>query len=281
VARLWKNLMGWSGLVRAWGKLNPGKEMLNRIIAQKREEVEHRKKSMPLASLKERIAQRQVPLDFALALGGDRIRLIAEVKKASPSRGVLCPNFDPVALARDYAKGGAAAISVLTEANYFGGSIDHLAAIRAEVALPLLRKDFIFDPYQVYESSAYGADAILLIVANLSQEQLGELLSLSHSLSLSCLVEVHHEDEVERALLSQAKIIGINNRDLNTFTTDINTTHRLRPLIPQERIVVSESGISSRSDVEKLKGWGVNALLVGEALVTTGNIQAKMKELII
>jgi indole-3-glycerol phosphate synthase len=170
---------------------------------------------------------------------------------------------------------------VLTEADFFEGSIDYLAAIRAEIALPLLRKDFIFDPYQVYESSAYGADAILLIVANLSQEHFEELLYLSHSLDLNCLVEVHSEDEVERALLSQAKIIGINNRDLNTFTIDINTTHRLRPLIPHGRIVVSESGISSRSDVETLKGWGVNALLVGEALVTTGNIQAKMKELII
>ncbi len=256
--------------------------MLDRIIAQKREEVEHGKKSMPLSSLEERIAQRKAPLDFVLALGGDCTRLIAEVKRASPSRGVLCPNFNPVELAKNYAKGGAAAISVLTETNYFEGSIDHLAAIREEIELPLLRKDFIFDPYQVYESCAYGADALLLIVASLSQEQLEELLSLSHSLGLNCLVEVHSEDEVERTLLlTQAKIIGINNRDLNTFTVDINTTRRLRPLIPRERIVVSESGIRSRSDVEKLKGWGVNAVLVGEALVTTGNIQTKMKELII
>jgi len=255
--------------------------MLDRIIAQKREEVEHRKKSMPLSSLKERIAQCQAPLDFALALEGSHTRLIAEVKRASPSRGVLCPNFNPVELAKNYAQGGAAAISVLTEANYFKGSIDYLAAIREEIELPLLRKDFIFDPYQVYESCAYGADALLLIVASLSQEKLEELLSLSHSLGLNCLVEVHNEDEVERALLSQAKIIGINNRDLNTFTIDINITSRLRPLIPQERIVVSESGIRSRGDVEKLKGWGVNAVLVGEVLVTTGNIQTKMRELII
>jgi len=262
-------------------KLNHGKEMLDRIIAQKREEVEHRKKSMPLSSLKERIAQHKAPLDFALALGGDCTRLITEVKRASPSRGVLCPNYNPVELAKNYAEGGAAAISVLTEANYFEGSIDHLAAIRGEVELPLLRKDFIFDPYQVYESCAYGADALLLIVASLSQEQLEELLSLSHSLGLKCLVEVHGEDDVARALRIRAKIIGINNRDLNNFTVDISTTHRLRPLVPQERIVVSESGIKSRSDVEKLKEWGVNALLVGEALVTTGNIQDKMRELII
>ena len=236
---------------------------------------------MPLSSLKEYIAQRKAPLDFALALEGGHIRLIAEVKRASPSRGVLCSNFNPVELAKNYAKGGATAISVLTEANYFEGSIEHLAVIREEIELPLLRKDFIFDPYQVYESCAYGADALLLIVASLSQEQLEELRSLSQSLGLGCLVEVHNEDEVEMALLTQTKIIGINNRDLNTFTIDINTTRRLRPLIPQERIVVSESGIRSRSDVEKLKGWGVNAVLVGEALLTAGNIQTKMKELIL
>jgi indole-3-glycerol phosphate synthase len=255
--------------------------MLDRIISQKREEVEQRKRSMPLSALQERISQRKAPLDFALALDGDHTRLIAEVKRSSPSRGVLCPDFKPVELAKSYVQGGAAAISVLTEANYFDGSIDYLAAIREEIRLPLLRKDFILDPYQVYEARAYGADALLLIVAILSQEQFEKLLSLSHSLGLRCLVEVHNEDEVARALLSQAKIIGINNRDLNTFTVDINTTHRLRPLIPQQRIVVSESGISSRSDTEKLKGWGVNAVLVGEALVTASNIQNKVRELIL
>ncbi len=236
---------------------------------------------MPLSSLEERIAQRQAPLDFARALDGDRTRLIAEVKQASPSRGVLCSDFNPVELAKTYAQGGAAAISVLTESNYFGGSIDHLAAIRKEVELPLLRKDFIFDTYQVYESRAYDADALLLIVAILSQEHLEELLSLSHSLGLRCLVEVHSEGEIERALLSQAEIIGINNRDLNTFTVDINVTRRLLPLIPRQRIVVSESGIRSRSDVEKLKGWGVNAILVGEALVTANDTLTKMRELIL
>jgi len=236
---------------------------------------------MPLSFLEERIAHRKAPLDFALALDGDHTRLIAEIKRSSPSRGVLCPDFNPVELAKSYAQGGAAAISVLTEANYFEGSLDYLAAIREEVRLPLLRKDFIFDRYQVYESSAYGADALLLVVAILSQEQLEELLSLSHNLGLRCLVEVHSQDEVERALLSQAKIIGINNRDLDTFTVDINTTRRLRPLIPQQRIVVSESGIRSRSDVEKLKGWGVNAVLVGEALVTASDVQTKVRELIL
>ena len=255
--------------------------MLDKIIAQKREEVKQRKQSLPLVYLEEHIAHRKAPLDLAHTLRSNHIRLIAEVKRASPSRGVLCPDFNPVELAKNYAQGGAAAISVLTEEKYFEGSIDYLAAIREEVSLPLLRKDFIFDPYQVYESRAYGADALLLIVAILSQEQLGELLWLSHSLSLNCLVEVHNQAEVERALLSQAKIIGINNRNLNTFAVDINTTQQLRPLIPPERIVVSESGIGSRGDIEKLKQWGVNAVLVGEALVTATDIPRKMRELII
>jgi len=254
--------------------------MLDKIIAQKRDEVEQRKKVATIAYLQERIAQQKPPLDLALALKGDHIRLIAEVKQTSPSRGMLSPNLNPTELAQTYAKGGAAAISVLTEANYFMGNIEHLAAIREVVKLPLLRKDFIFDPYQVYESRAYGADALLFIAAILSQEQLKELVSLSHSLGLRCLVEVHNEGEVERAVLSEAEIIGINNRDLNTFTVDITTTRRLRPLIPQERIVVSESGIKNKRDIEKLGKWGVDAVLVGEALVTAGDVLAKMKSLL-
>ncbi|MFC2065512.1 indole-3-glycerol phosphate synthase TrpC [Chloroflexota bacterium] len=255
-------------------------DILNRIVAEKKEEVEQRKKSMPVYTLMERITRNR-SLDFAAALIGDTVRLIAEVKKASPSRGVLCYDFDPVKLAKTYSQGGAAAISVLTEANYFQGSIDYLAAIREEVKLPLLRKDFIFDQYQIYESAAYGADALLLIMAILSQEQLEELLTLSRSFGLSCLVEVHNEAELERALLSGAEIIGINNRDLNTFTIDINTTCILCPLIPQGHITVSESGIKSRSDIEKLKGWGVNAVLIGESLVTADDIPTKMRELIL
>jgi len=254
--------------------------MLNKIIAQKREEIEQRKKVVTITYLQQRIARQKPALDLALAIKGDHIRLIAEVKQASPSRGMLSPNFNPIELARTYAEGGAAAISVLTEANYFMGSIEHLAEIKEVVGLPLLRKDFIFDLYQVYESRAYGADALLLIAFILSQEQLKELVSLSHSLGLRCLVEVHNEEEVGRAVLSEAEIIGINNRDLTTFTVDITTTHRLRPLIPQERIVVSESGIKTKRDIEKLEKWGVDAVLVGEALVTTRNVQTKMKELL-
>jgi indole-3-glycerol phosphate synthase len=255
--------------------------MLNKIIAQKREEVRLRRRSQPLSSLEKLITRQKAPLDFASALTGTQMRLIAEVKQASPSRGVLRPDFNPVGLAKEYAQGGAAAISVLTEENYFGGSLDHLAAIREEISLPLLRKDFICSPYQVYESRAYGADALLLVVCILDQEQLEGLLSLSHKLGLECLVEVHNEAEISRALLSGAKIIGINNRDLSTMSVDINTTRRLRPLLPEQQTVVSESGIKSQQDVEKLKEWEVNAVLVGEALVTTDDIPAKMRELIL
>jgi indole-3-glycerol phosphate synthase len=233
-----------------------------------------------MSYLQERIARRKPVLDLALVLRHDHIQLIAEVKQASPSRGILTSSFNPTELARAYAEGGAAAISVLTEASYFMASIEHLAAIREAVGLPLLRKDFIFDPYQVYESRAYGADALLLITAILSRGQLEELISLSHSLGLGCLVEVHNEDETERAVLSEAEIIGINNRDLNTFDVDINTTRRLQPLVPKGKIVVSESGIRSRKDVEKLRKWGVDAVLIGEALVTAENVRAKMKELL-
>jgi len=254
---------------------------LDKIVTEKRQEVEQKRRSLPVSALKEQISRRKPPLDFASALRGDSLRLIAEVKKASPSRGVLRPDFNPVELAKTYARNGAAAISVLTEVNHFQGSLEYLVAIRKEVSIPILRKDFIFDEYQVYESAACGADALLLIAAILSREQLEELLAQSRSLALSCLVEVHNENEVEKALLAGAEIIGINNRDLNTFTVDINTTRRLRPLIPEGRIVVSESGINNRDDIIKLSEWGVNAVLVGEALVTASNIPAKMEELIL
>jgi indole-3-glycerol phosphate synthase len=253
--------------------------MLDKIVKLKQEEVRQRKQSQPLSSLEERITRQPAPLDFATAIKGEPIRLIAEVKRASPSRGTLCPDFDPIKLAREYAQGGASAISVLTEVNHFGGRLEYLAAIRKETTLPLLRKDFIFDPYQVYESRAYGADALLLITAILSQEQLDELLSLSHQLGLDCLVEVHNEAELDRAISSGAQIIGINNRDLATFTIDLDTTRRLRSLVPAQKTVVSESGIKNRRDVEQLMEWGVDALLIGEALVTVPDIQAKIREL--
>jgi len=253
--------------------------MLNKIIAQKRDEIKQCKQDMPLSALKERIEQRKAPLDFAKALRRSGLNLIAEVKGASPSRGILVKDFHPVPLAKTYEKGRAAAISVLTEQNYFGGSLDYLAAIREAVGIPLLRKDFIFEPYQIYESAAFGADALLLIAAILNQEQLEELLALSHSLNMKCLVEIHNATEAGRAVSSGAEIIGINNRDLRTFEIDIQTTRRLRPLIPRQQIVVSESGIKDRNDLKKLKGWGINAVLIGEALVTAPDIPAKLRDL--
>ncbi len=257
--------------------------ILDQLVADNRLELETRKDGFPLEELRRVALEQSPPLDFASALRGERVQLIAEVKKASPSRGVIRSDFNPTEIARTYANNGASAISVLTEARYFRGNINHLRDIRNTLGnerLPLLRKDFIHDPYQVYESRAYGADSLLLIVAILTPEKLEELFGLSHELGMSCLVEVHSEAELGIALNSGARVIGINNRDLNTFDVDLTTTKRLRPLIPQDRIVVSESGINNRDDIEKLKKWGVDAVLIGEALMSATSIATKMKELL-
>jgi len=256
--------------------------ILDQIVAGSLQELEARKSILPLEELRKIALEQPSPLDFASALQGDRIQLVAEVKKASPSRGIIRSDFDPVAIARTYASNGAAAISVLTEVRYFQGSLNHLRDIRKALGskMPLLRKDFICDPYHVYESRAYGADSLLLIVAILTPEKLEELLQLSHELGMSCLVEVHNEAELEIAVDSGAKVIGINNRDLSTFNVDITTTQRLRPLIPKDRIVVSESGVKNRGDIEQLRRWGIDAVLVGESLVSAPDIAAKMKELL-
>jgi indole-3-glycerol phosphate synthase len=257
--------------------------ILDDIVADKRRELSQTKAETPLRELEARLVQRAEPLDFAAALRGNGVSIIAEVKKASPSKGLLCPDFDPVRLARAYAEGGAAVISVLTEVKYFQGSIDYLAAIRETGGLeniPLLRKDFIFEPYQVYEARAYGADAILLIAAILEDGQLDNLIALAGELGMQSLVEVHNSDELARVLQSSAQVIGINNRDLRTFEVDIETTARLKPLIPPARIVVSESGVSRREDIDRLREWGVNAALVGEALVTADDIVARLRELV-
>ena len=257
--------------------------ILDQIVTDNLRELEARKRSFTLEELKRVVLEQPPPLDFASALRGDCIQLIAEVKKASPSKGVMRPNFNPVEIAQTYASNGASAISVLTEPKYFQGSLNHLRDIRNALKnkrLPLLRKDFICDPYQVYESRAYGADSLLLIVAILTPEKLSELLGLSHELNMSCLVEVHNEAELEITLRGGARIIGINNRDLQTFTVNLTVTERLRPLIPPDRIVVSESGIKDRNDIEKLGKWGVDAVLIGESLMAAPDIAAKMKELL-
>ena len=255
--------------------------ILDDIVAAKRQEVARQKETVPLSALRESIASQQRPLDLSGALTGGGVRLIAEVKKASPSRGLLCPDFDAVRLANTYASNGAAAISVLTDPR-FQAEISHLAQVKdtgASQLAPVLRKDFIFDPYQVYEARAAGADALLLIVAILSIEQLRELLALSRELGMQCLVEVHDEAELQVALDAGAEVVGINNRDLRTFTTDLAVTERLAPLVPRGKIIVSESGISNQDHLRRLGKHRVNAVLVGEALVTAKDVGAKVREL--
>lgn len=256
--------------------------ILDRIVADTLLELEARKRSFPQEDVERLAFDRAPACDFASALRGDGVRLIAEVKKSSPSRGVIRADFDPVQIARTYVANGVAAISVLTEPRHFQGSLDYLEDIGnalGDERPPLLRKDFITDPYQVFESRAHGADAILLIVAILRPQQLGRLLQLSWELGMSCLVEVHDEAELETALASGALIIGVNNRDLRTFNVDLATFERLRPRIPNGHVVVAESGIRGRKDVERLRAAGVDAVLVGEALMTAPDVGAKLREL--
>jgi indole-3-glycerol phosphate synthase len=255
--------------------------ILDDIVADNVLDLEERKKKLPLQDLERLISIQSPPVSFATAIKGDKIKFITEVKKASPSKGIIRSQFDHIEIARTYAGNGAAAISVLTENKYFQGSLRYLSEIREALGnkKPLLRKDFIHDIYQVYEARAYGADAILLITAILTRAKLCELLEVSHMLGMCCLVEVHDTKELNVAMSSEAKIIGINNRDLKTFKVDLGTTERLRPLINKDHIVVSESGIQNRADVLKLQELGIDALLIGEAFMSADNIGNKMKEL--
>jgi indole-3-glycerol phosphate synthase len=257
--------------------------ILDQILQYKYNELEITKRRTSLDEIKKLALEQAEPLDLAVRLKNDRIQLIAEVKKASPSRGIICQDFDPLKIAKIYAENRVAAISILTETKYFQGSLNYLLNINNALGSnrpPLLRKDFIFEPYQIYESRAFGADAILLIVAILDFDRLKRFLDISHSLQMKCLVEVHNEKELDLALKSKANIIGINNRDLQTFETDIDTTARLSSLIPKDKIIVSESGIKNRSDMEKLKTWGVNAALIGESLIASNDIAFKIRELL-
>ena len=255
--------------------------ILDKIVTAKREELAAAQRAAPLADVQRTAEEQPHPLNLSGALTGGGIQLIAEVKKASPSRGLLSPDFDPVRLAETYVANGAAAVSCLTDPR-FQGELAHLSAIkksRASARAPVLRKDFIFDPYQVYEARAAGADGILLIVAILEPTQLKELLETAQSLGMQCLVEVHDENELETASKAGAGIIGINNRDLHTFTTDLAMTQRLAPMVPRDKVLVSESGIFTRDDLHLLNRVHVNAVLVGEALVTAPDIAAKVREL--
>lgn len=256
--------------------------ILDQILDAKRRELARQKREQSLSEMQRGAMATPLPLNLSGALMGPGVRLVAECKKASPSRGLLSPSYDPAALARTYAENGAAAISVLTEVDHFQGSLEHLRQVKEAVngmGVPVLRKDFIFDPYQVYEARAFGADAILLIVAVLEPERLKELLEVARSLWVQALVEVHGEKELEVALEAGAEVIGINHRDLRTFQMDMGLAERLRPLIPKGKVVVAESGIQGKQDVARMKKAGVNAVLVGEALVTAPDVAAKVREL--
>ena len=256
--------------------------ILDEIMDAKRVELARHQAAVPQAELEECVKKAPFPLNLSGALWGDKVRLIAECKKASPSKGLLASNYDPVAMAMSYVENGAAAISVLTEADYFQGSLEHLRAVKDAVGpmnVPVLRKDFLFDPYHLYEARANGADAALLIVAALEEPLLRELMAVAQSIWVQTLVEVHNEAELEVALNCGAEIIGINHRDLKTFKVDTSLSLALRPMIPQGRLIVAESGMSTAADVVPLKGAGVNAILVGEAVMTADDPGAKVREL--
>ena len=254
--------------------------ILDDIIEVKRREVAERKETIPLSALEKTIEGMPPTRDFRKALGGGGCSIIAEVKRRSPSRGVIREDFDPVRIAVAYEQNGAAAVSVLTDETFFGGSSEDLTAVKGAISLPVLRKEFIIDPWQIKETRAIGADALLLIAAILGENELREYRELAASLGLASLVEVHDRRELEKALSSGAEIIGINNRDLRTFTTDIATSLALAPLVPADRIVVSESGIRSRAEIETLMRAGIRAFLIGETLVAAPDIGATLRRLL-
>jgi indole-3-glycerol phosphate synthase/phosphoribosylanthranilate isomerase len=260
-----------------------GKAMfLDRIVTQTRLDLEERRQAVPLEEMRQRAATPPPPRDLLAFIKpvDTSIRLIAEVKRASPSKGLLAPDLDPVALARTYEANGAAMISVLTEPHFFLGKPEYLTAIKEAVRVPVLRKDFIIDEYQVYEARAWGADVILLICAILDEEQLRNLLAVSHSLGMHCLVEVHNADEARRAVNAGAMFIGVNSRDLATFSINPNLIRALRPLIPCDRVVVAESGIHSAADARRLARYDIQAMLVGESLVKAGDVPGQMQALL-
>jgi len=254
--------------------------ILDKIYEYKKSEVSRRKSVAPVTQVIKLAKAAPAPRDFARALIGPEIRLIAEIKRHSPSKGKLMNFDDPLLLGRLYEEEGARAISVLTDCEFFHGSLDDLERVCGGVNVPCLCKDFIIDEYQVHEARNHGADAILLIARILPDEQLRAFLQTAEIWGMGVLVETHSAGEIERAVNAGAKIIGINNRDLDTFDTDLNTTLELRGLVPKGCIVVSESGIHTREDVAKLEDAGVDAILVGEAILTSDDICKKIRELL-
>ena len=256
--------------------------ILDHIIANKKEELAETKRRFSLADVKAKAADAGPIRGFgkSMSSGGTGGRLIAEVKKASPSKGVIRDDFDPVKIARIYEESGASCISVLTEQKFFQGKLEYLGAIRKAAGLPLLRKDFIIDEYQIFEARAGGADAVLLIAACLEKQQLEDFLGIANRTGLDALVESHTYKELDKSLLAGAMLVGINNRDLTSFTVSLQTTLDLLKDIPDDRTVVSESGIKTRDDVEMLVKAGVDAILVGESLMRENDIGKKVKELL-
>lgn len=258
-------------------------DTLTEILEYKRKEVERLKLLISFDELIEKAWQSSATLDFEDALknhDADGIACIAEIKKASPSKGVITKDFVPTKIAKEYKQGGASALSVLTDEKYFQGQNDHVGASKSASFLPILRKDFIVDEYQIYESRMIGADAILLIVAALNDEQLRSYLTTANDLSLSVLVECHTKDEIERALESGAKIIGINNRDLRTFNVNVDISFQMKNFIPNSCIAVSESGIKNFNTIERLSQAGFDAVLVGEHLMAQSDRRKALIELI-
>jgi indole-3-glycerol phosphate synthase len=260
-------------------------DILKKIVVHKREEVAAAKASQPLIEIKARLADREdQPRGFERTLRDAAqsgwTAVIAEVKKGSPSKGVIRPDFDPLDIASIYQANGATCLSVLTDEHFFMGHLRYLALIREQVSLPLLRKDFIFDEYQIFEAAAAGADAILLIAAMLEPQQLADLLSRSRELYLDVLLEVHDQRELEMALTSDCGLIGINNRSLHTFVTDLTTTERLAKMVPADRLIVAESGINCRADIVRLQQAGAGAFLVGESLMREVDVGAKLQDLL-
>ena len=256
--------------------------ILDEILAHKREEIAAAKQRVPLEELERRVRGRRASRGFraALADSGQRPALIAELKRKSPSRGMLRERFDPVRLAQELQEAGASALSVLTDERFFGGSLEFLRDVAQFTEIPVLRKDFIIDPYQIYEAAFHQADAVLLIVQVLTDAQLAHFVTLASQFGMDALVEVHSEADLERALKADAHLIGINHRDLTTFTMHPDTTQRLVPRIPAGRVIVAESGVQSRDDIARLARLGVHAVLVGEALMTAPDVAAKARELL-
>ncbi|MDP1564141.1 MAG: indole-3-glycerol phosphate synthase TrpC [Pirellulaceae bacterium] len=256
-------------------------DVLADIVATKRVEVAQAQQQVPLAVLRANVKDLPAPRDFLGCLrGAPPLRLIAEVKKASPSAGLIRPNFDPVQIARAYAAGGASCLSVLTDARYFQGDLAYLQLIREQVALPLLRKDFIIDPYQIYEARVAGADAILLIAECLSATQLRDYYQLARSLDMAVLSELHDPANLDAVLDSGTELVGVNNRDLRTFHVDTQQTIRIRAQVPQDRLLVGESGVKDRELVLAWQAAGVDAMLVGETLMRQADLTAAVRELL-